>query len=113
MFTVRNAVLIALMQIGVIVTGVLAAGVCNKWWTSTGAIGLPLPTLFLINYGVVALSIPMLWIVAVLQLRRRPEVSDDAKDLAFLSGIILLLVFCIFVGYAVLSPWLQVDWGMG
>lgn len=112
MFTIRNAVLIALMQIGVIVAGVLAAGVCNKWWASMGGGGLPLPMLILMNYGVIALAIPVVWIVLVLQLRNRSEASEDVKDFAFLSGIILLVAFCIFVGYAVLTPWLQVDRGM-
>ncbi len=112
MFTIRNAVLVALMQIGVIVAGVLAAAVDNKWWTSMGALALPPPTSILMNYGVAALAMPAVWIIIVLLLRGRPNVSDDVKAFAFFSGTILLLTLGVFVGYAVLTPWFHVEWGM-
>ena len=111
MSTVRNIVLVALMQVGVIVGGVLGAGVSHKWWTSFG-IALPPSTLLLMNYGVIALVMPLIWGVCTLRLRQTPEVPEEIKALVFFSGILLLAFLCLIVGYAVLEPWLNVDWGM-
>jgi hypothetical protein len=105
MFTVRNTVLVALMQVGVIVAGVLAAGVSHKWWTTFGARVLPPVTIWLMNYGVITLILPLVWSILVLRLRQRPGVSEDVKNLAFFSGILLLIALCGLIGYAVLEPW--------
>ena len=114
MFTVRNAVRVAIMQVGVIVAGVLGAGVSGKWWTAMFApTPLPVSIATMMSYGPMALAIPLIWILAVLGLRNRANVSDDAKNAAFWSGVIILGMLSLVVGYAVLSPWFNVDWGIG
>jgi len=58
------------------------------------------------------LAIPLAWITVVLWIRSRPEASDEVKNLAFGSGILLLIALVIFVFYADVIPWLHLDWGM-
>lgn len=108
MFSVRNAVLVAIMQVGVIVAGILAAGLVFKAWTSMNA-PLPLPAAMLVNYGVLGFAIPLTWSIVALFLRGRSEVSDDLKNLAFWLGVLVLLALGFFVVYADLSPWLTFD----
>ena len=109
MFSTKNAVLVAIMQIGVIVAGVLAAGLVFKAWTAMNA-PLPLPAAILVNYGVLGFAIPLVWIFLALLLRGRPEVSDDLKNLVFWLGVLVLLVLGFFVVYADVSPWLTIMW---
>ena len=106
-FTTRNAVLVALFQVGVIVFGVLTSGLSQKWWASLNT-PLPATTLFLIHYGVVLLCLPVLWIAVVLRVGLSAW-ADEVKGLAFGSGFILILGLLIFIGYAVLAPWRHHD----
>jgi hypothetical protein len=109
MFTVRNAVLVALMQVGVIVAGVLAAGTSRRAWLAVNSSPVPDSVSQVLSYGPPALVIPLIWIVFVLLLRQRPEVSDDARTLAFYSGILIVVVLGVALGGAVLHPWLGAD----
>ena len=104
-FTIRNAVLIALVQVAIIVTRVLAAGISHKWWATPG-IQLPQTTLFLINYGVVLLSAPVVWIALALRLRIS-HLPDSVKSIAFLSGFLLILILLVLIGHAVITPWIR------
>jgi len=111
MFSIRNTVILALMQIGVIVAGVLAAGLCHKLWAGGGG-GLPLPTAILYDYGVWWFSIPIAWFIMALVPHGWPEISDDVRNLAFLSGILVLLALIVFILDADIAPWLRMDYGM-
>ena len=110
MFSIKNVVTVALMQVGVIVAGVLGAGASWKWLKSFSVLPIPMPMAMLMNYGVAGLVIPLIWITLVLQVRHRSDISEDMKSVAFISGIILLIGLVIGIGYAVLSPWFTVDW---
>ncbi|MDB6023993.1 MAG: hypothetical protein JWM68_216 [Verrucomicrobiales bacterium] len=105
-FTTRNAVLVALVQVAIIVLGVLAAGLSYKWWAFQE---LPLPgtTWLLINYGIAFLTLPVLWIGSVMWLRLSAVLSDELKGLTFLSGFILILMLLILIGHAVFAPWMH------
>ena len=111
MFTIRNAVYVALMQIWVVVIGVLAGGLCVKAWTAMAA-PLPLPVAFLENCYYLLLLIPVLWLIAALLIRNAPGISDDAKSLAFVAGLVLLMALGAFVLYADISPWMHIEWGL-
>jgi len=93
------------MQAGVIVAGVLAAGICHRVWTSRG---WPLPPLvaLLYNYGVAGLLIPLAWTAGAAALQVRPSVSEDVRVLMFWLGVLLLIALLIFAVYADVSPWL-------
>lgn len=112
MFTTKNAVMVALMQIWAIVGGVLAAGVVQRVWKSSE---LPVPgsVIALTSYGIVALAGPLVWIGAAAWVRQREDISDRAKSAVFALGILMLLVILASVGYAVISPWFHWDWRHG
>ena len=112
MSSFRNTVVVALMQIGVIVAGVLAAGLCRKAWLSSG-LAMPAPAAMLYNYGVIAFAIPVIWAVLTLSWMRRPEITDEIKGLAFWSGVLVLVLLIGFVWHADVSPWFHFDYATG
>jgi hypothetical protein len=111
MFSIKNAVYVAIMQVGVIVVGVLAAGLCEKVRVGMGARLPPAYTIFL-NHTAPFLVIPLLWIAVVLWIRSRPKLSDDLKNLAFWSGVFVLITLVFFVFYADVTPWFSIMWRM-
>jgi len=112
LFTITNTVLIAIMQVGVIVAGVLAAGASQKWWMTNEA-PTPYLTTLLLRHGVLALTIPLAWSVLAVSLRRRPDISDGLKTLTFLAGILILIALAVIIVYAIARPWFDVDWSLG
>jgi magnesium-transporting ATPase (P-type) len=111
MFSIKNAVYVAIMQVGVIVVGVLAAGLCYKVWADM-EVRLSTAYMLLLNHAVMFLAIPLVWITLVLWIRSRPEASDDVKNLAFWSGVLLIIALVIFVFYADVTPWFNIMWRM-
>jgi hypothetical protein len=111
MFSFKNAAYVAIMQLGVIVAGVLAAGLCWKVSTETG-IQLPIPTQMLLNHTLIFLAVPLAWITFAMLVRSLSEASDDVKNLAFWSGVFLLVALVFFVIYADVSPFLHGTWTM-
>ena len=113
MFNVRNAVLVALMQVGVIVFGVCGAGASRRAWTAMeDKLQIPDSISNVIHYGPLAMVIPLGWALFALWLRERPDVSDDAKSLAFYSGIMVVVLLALIMGVADIKPWLGIDWGV-
>jgi hypothetical protein len=106
-FTVRNAVVLALMQVGVIVAGVLATATTSKMM-STWNIATPGGTYAFAGYGEFLFLVPLAWITIALRLRRDPNLSDGAKTTAFLLGIGLLLVLLLAIWITAIRPFLKV-----
>lgn len=96
MISIRNIVVLALMQAGVIVVGVLAAGLCHRVYTSNG-MEVPGPVAALYNFGVIGLLIPLAWVTGAAALHLRATVSDNSKVLVFWAGILILVVLVVFV----------------
>ena len=111
MFTIGNATLVAIMQIGLIVAGVLASGLWHKFAIDS-QMEMPFPASVLFNYGTIGFVIPLTWIVCALFLRSRNEVSDDVKRLAFGLGILVLIALGGFVIYADVSPCFSIMWSL-
>lgn len=111
MFSIGNILIVALMQVGVIVTGVLASGLCHKIWANSG-IAMPRAAAFLYHYGVVCFSIPIVWAAFALIVLRRPEIRDEIKGTAFWFGVLVLLLLIGFVWHADVSPWFQINYFM-
>jgi len=109
MYSFRNTVIVAVMQIGVIVAGVLAAGLWHKAWSG---MAMPFPASILYSYGIAGFSIPWFWSFLTLILFRRPEVSDETKELMFWSGVLVLLSLVVFVLYADVTPVFQGTWNL-
>jgi hypothetical protein len=108
-FTVPNAVLLAILQIGVIVGGVLSAAASRRLWESAEVV-TPLATVFLMDFGLLALALPAAWVSMALRCRRRTDLSDGLKGVVFVSGVVLLIGLVLAVGFAVIPPWLHVRW---
>jgi hypothetical protein len=88
MFTVRNTVIVAVMQVGVIVAGVLASGLIRRFF---GDMPMPWMTILFYDYGVFLFLIPLTWAMCALLAHRREDISDDTKDVWFALGIVVLL----------------------
>jgi hypothetical protein len=104
-FTVRNAVIVALTQVGIIVIGVLAAGACHKWHTTFG-VKSPIATEVVAEYGFLALGLPVVWVAAALLALRRSEEREEPEwaAFAFFSGLLALVLLLVGVGYASFGP---------
>ncbi len=111
MFTIYNATLVAVMQVGVIVAGVLASGLWHKFMTDS-RMEMPFPASCIYPYGTIGFAIPFMWIICALLLRRRDNVSDGIKSLAFWFGVLILVTLAIFMIYANVSPCFQISGGM-
>jgi hypothetical protein len=105
-FTLRNTAILGLAQVGVIVAGVLAAGACHKWYATFG-LRPPSSTALLAEYGFLALVLPVVWVMMAVQALRRTTNPGALQWLAFPSGIVLLLVLLLGIGYAVVQPFLR------
>ncbi len=105
MFTVRNTIILAVMQVGVIVAGTLGAGICRKMeflWH----VPMPGPTALFYSYGVLGFVIPLTWGTIALVVERNPKFTDDFKNTIFASGILILILLVFFVIPADFIPWL-------
>jgi hypothetical protein len=111
MFTIRNTVMLAIMQIGVIVAGVLGAGLCHKAWISMGVV-MPQPVALLYQFGIAGFLIPLAWSAFALILFHCPKMPDETKDSLFAFGILVLIALAVFVLYADVTPWLNISWGL-
>ena len=111
MFTIYNATLVAVMQVGVIVAGVLASGLWHKFATASG-MAMPNPAGFVHSYGMVGFFIPLAWLAFAMLVRRSPDISDGLKELTFWLGVAVLISLTIFMIYANVSPWFRILWRM-
>lgn len=109
-FSRRNAVLLSLMQVGVVVFGILGLAASRKLFEAGGD-KVPALSLFLLNYGEVLLAAPLLWIAVAMRARRAAALPDEIKTLFFFSGFAVLAALVILIGYGVAQPWLHADWG--
>jgi hypothetical protein len=111
MFAIYNATLVAVMQVGVIVAGVLASGLWHKFATSSG-MAMPNPAGLLYSYGMVGFIIPLAWLTVAILIRRSRIISDDLKSLTFWFGVLVLISLTVFMIYADVSPCFRIMWGM-
>jgi hypothetical protein len=102
-FTTRNTVIAALVQVGVIVGGVLAAGACIKWYSTFGLTPFRSTTL-LAEYGLLALVLPLVWVTIALRAQQRSHRDEEPSIIAFLLGILLLLLLLGAVWYSAARP---------
>ena len=103
MFSIYNATLVAVIQVGVIVAGVLALGLWHRASINNG-LAMPPAAGLLYGYGVTGFLIPLVWLTFALLVRRSPKVSDDVKTLAFGLGIAVLIALVVLVLYADVVP---------
>jgi len=113
MFTVTNAVLVAMAQVAVIVGGVLGAGLTQRLLrASLPGTAFAESVGFLVNRGVWLLALPLIWITAVAVIRRRETASDEAKSLAFSSGLAVIAALLLLFGYVLVQAWFNLGGGL-
>lgn len=106
MFTTQNAVRLALMQVGVIVCGILAAGIGYQAMDELGGT-VPVSTVFLVHFGFWLLALPVVWISVAIRFRNNPEISDGLRTATFIAGIGMLLLTGSLALHAGITPWMQ------
>jgi hypothetical protein len=108
MITVRNIVLLALAQVGVIMAGVLTGGLARRLIRNVtedgwrGEVRLPAANLVLVDWWVIWMLVPLIWVTATLVIQHRRALSDEVKTWTFSSGFLVaaaLLVFVWFGGF--------------
>ncbi len=103
----KNIAILGLLQVGVVVAGVLGAGVLHKCSNEFG-IQLTQPTRFAgSDYGVVAVVLPIIWIVAAMAVQSRNDTEDSPEALTFVSGVGVLILLLIGAYVVAVSPWVR------
>ena len=109
MFSKRSAIRIALIQVGVVLAGILAASVGDH--AARGRVGfVPDSTAFLARFGFLLIALPLAWLMTVLRLRKNAAWAAWAhvqKILALGSGIALIVGLTLFSAYAAGKPWVS------
>jgi len=105
-FTVRNTVIVALAQVGIIVVGTLAAGAVIKWY-GLGFAGLPVSTVFVAEYGFLILGLPVAWAAIALYLLRHNPDDDGVRWGTFGSGVLVVLLLLVGVWHTAAWPFLR------
>ncbi len=108
MATIRNAVIIVLLQVWAIVAGVLASGVWH-WMSVHEGVKLPVQTLLLYSYGSLGLVIPLLWGSGFAWLSAQTWVRDAIKDMMFELGVVILVGLIVASVYANGTPFLHIQ----
>jgi hypothetical protein len=98
--SIKDTVLIAFMQVGMIVAGLFWAGFIEKGFLSEGQ---PEPQLLLTlaHHGSLALAIPLLWTALVLFSRHLDSVGT--KMAVFYVGLIAAAALALIVCYTISS----------
>jgi hypothetical protein len=99
-FTPKNAVVIAVLQLTIIVMGVLGAGIVHKLDHQH----LLLTTRVMLENGYWLLFVPLGWIAVALKIRNSTEMSDRKKQWAFAAGVLFLVLLLAGAGDAVFRP---------
>jgi hypothetical protein len=111
-FTVRNAVLVALAQAGVVVAGALGAGAAHKWYATFG-LRPPATTAVVADLGFLALAVPVVWAALALRAVLAGDEEDGPKWLAFGSGAAVLFLLLLGAWHASAWPLLRLCRGCG
>jgi hypothetical protein len=107
--TTRNLVIVALLQVGVIVGGVLAAVTSRRWHAVLGHLPPSQAAAFLADYGFLLLVVPAVWIALALWVRTRSDDAQGPSRIAFWTGIGILALLVIFVVRTVIVPMFGLD----
>jgi hypothetical protein len=109
-FTFRNTAIMGLTQVGLIVIGILGAGMTVKWHR-TYDVQPPQATTLVADSGHFALVVPTLWAAGALWLLWAGEDYEGSRYLMFLSGMILVAFLILGILCTVASPWFHLVGG--
>lgn len=105
--TIRNAAVLAMLQLGAISATALTAALVLRWHSAIG-LAEPLSIRQIADHGWYCLLVPVAWFIVTYQILGRDDSSDRARGLAALSGVLLLAVFLLAACLTVWHAWLFV-----
>jgi len=100
--SIRNSVVVALTQTGVLVIGILGVAASNRLASKLGFPSLG-ESLFFINYGWLLMPVPLVWITVTGWLLTHRRSRDGWKTAAFMTGRAIAVLL---IGGAVFESWL-------
>lgn len=100
----RNAVLLALMQTGLLVVGILGVAASNALARKLGQADLQ-EQLFFIRHGWLLMPLPLVWIGITAWLMQKRSVKESWKFSSFMSGIALLVLLTCGMLVEARQPW--------
>lgn len=103
----KNIAILGLIQVGVVVVGVLGAGLLHKCSNEFG-IQLTQPTKIAgSDYGFVAVIVPMIWITVAMAVQSRTDTEDSPEVLTFVSGVFVSLLLLLGAFIVAVLPWVR------
>lgn len=124
MITIQNIVLLALVQVGLLVTGVLTGGLARRVGRYLGGddfsheaelhglgggadLRMPLWNIALVDWWALWLLVPVLWVTLAVAILNKPRVPDCLKRWSFGSGFVMLAGWLILIWLGGLLPLLR------
>ena len=104
----KNASLIAIMQAGVLTSGVLVSGLWNRILGNT----IPPAAQMFLDHGPLVLGIPVVWILGFVYINIQPGFPELLKRAAFWLGPVILAGCVVLVLRASLFPLMNMHWGI-
>ena len=105
--TYTNIAVLGLIQVGAVVFGVLGSGVTYKMAEEFG-MSHTWATRVAVEWGFVALVLPLAWITVAMIVQGKLEASEDAPEvLTFLSGLAVLFTLMAGALCAAVAPWFR------
>ena len=102
--SLRTSVMIALLQTGLLVVGILAVAVSNRVAHSLGYPDVR-DFLFFMNHGWLLLPLPIIWMAVAGKLLLAKGVRAGRETPVFLSGITLLALLVGALALDAVEPW--------
>jgi len=102
--SIKNSVIIALVQTGLLVAGILGVAASHKLATKLGY-----PSrgdyLFFINYAWLLMPVPLIWITVTGWLLTQQRVRETWRTAAFMSGVVIAVLLTTGAAIEVCEPW--------
>jgi hypothetical protein len=106
LYTKRNVVILGLVQIGIITSTVLAAGVSLKWQTTLKLQNFQPESLrWIADCGWITLVIPLAWVSVTVFSLQKENWPDQAKSATFYGGFVLLFLLLVVSWQIVGQHW--------
>lgn len=99
----KTLVLLALIQVGVILAGVLCCGLSTGVRSSWGGV-VPKFVSFFLNYGVLFLIVPIIWLVLAIHLCEKENTSLFREGFFYFSGGLLAVLPGLYFLRTILTP---------
>ncbi len=94
MFTIKNAILVALSQVGTVVYCTLISGVLYRFHGGASEVErMPSITVWMVQNGYFLLVFPIAWIAWASWAEQSSNLGNGVQRMAFLSGVLVIGLF--------------------